>query len=129
VSKDLAPLSDHDQQFIDLLIENGGDVQRAAEELGHAGTYGYMLRKKLAKHITDATKQYLALHAPKAAKRVVDMMTAEMPNPTHLAAAKEILDRTGVKEKEEVQQTVLKPNIFILPEKREIKVIDVIHEQ
>lgn len=125
VSKELT-ISDHDQQFIDLLFENGGNAAEAARTLGHASTYGYLLKKKLAKHIAEATKQYLALHAPKAANRVVEMMTQEMPNPTHLAAAKEILDRSGVKEKEETQQQVIRPNIFILPEKREIKVIDVI---
>lgn len=128
MAKEIA-LTDREQLFIDNLLENGGKVQLAAEAAGYSmpAQYGYVLRKRLAKEIAEATQQWLAFHGPKAAQKVIDTMDAEMPNPLQLAAAKDILDRAGVKVKEEVQQVSVKANIFILPEKKmleEIKIID-----
>lgn len=128
MSKELV-LSNREQLFIDNLLDNGGNVRRAAADAGYSAPeqYGYVLRKRLAKEIAEATQQWLAFHGPKAAHKVVDLMDSEMPNPIHLAAAKDILDRSGAKAKEEIQEVHVKANIFILPEKRLIedaKIID-----
>jgi hypothetical protein len=122
-------ISNQEQLFIDLLLENGGKVPQAAADAGysHPKSYGYVLRRRLAKEIAEATQQWLAFHGPKAAHKIVDMMDSDMPNPVHLNAARDVLDRAGIKPKEEVQQVNVKANIFILPEKRlldDARVID-----
>jgi len=133
MSKELTTINEKEQLFIENLLDNGGNVQKAAIDAGYkyAQSYGYVLRKRLAKEIAEATQQFLAFHGPKAAHKVISLMDAEMPNPTHLAAARDILDRGGVKTPEETNQINVKANIFILPEKRlleEAKIIDVEYE-
>ncbi len=121
-------INDQEQLFIDHLLDNGGNVRQAARDAGY-GTpdkYGYVLRKRLSKEIAEATQQFLAFHGPKAAHKIIDTMDAEMPNPIQLAAAKDILDRAGVKTKDDSTQVNVKANIFILPEKKllEANIID-----
>lgn len=128
MSKEIA-LSDREERFIENLLDNGGNVRQAAIDAGYenANSYAYVLRKRLAKEIGEATQQYLAFHGPKAAHKVISLMDEEMPNPVHLAAAKDILDRAGAKVPDESGISVGKANIFILPEKRlleEAKIID-----
>lgn len=129
MSKEVAILDDRDQCFIDNLLNNGGNIRQASIDAGFSnGDYGYKVRRRLSKEIAEATQQWISFHGPKAAQKVIDTMDAEMPNPIQLAAAKDILDRAGVKLKEEVQEVHVKANIFILPEKRvieEAKIIDI----
>lgn len=117
MSNDIA-LSDKEQLFINNLLENGGNATKAAAAAGYNVGYSSFLRKRLAKEIAEATQQYLAWHGPKAAHKVIDMMDSEMPNPVHLAAAKDILDRAGVKVQDDSAHVNVKANIFILPEKK-----------
>lgn len=125
MSKELV-VSDQDQLFIDTLLDNGGNVKQAAVASGHHASYGYIMRKRLASEIAEATQHYLAFHGPKAAHKIIGIMDDEMPNPVQLAAARDILDRAGIKTKDEGQQVNVKANIFILPEKKmlEAKIID-----
>ena|SRR5690348_8148321 len=132
MAKELTVLSDREQVFIDNLLENGGNVRQAYLDAGYSpsgvNNNPYTLRKRLAKEIAQATQQYIALHAPKAAHKVISMMDEEMPNPVHLTAAKDILDRAGAKVPDESSQVNVRANIFILPEKRlleEAKIIDI----
>lgn len=119
-------LLDKEKDFIDLIIRYRGNVQKAAEEAGYASLYGYALRKRLAKYIAEATQEFIAMESIRAAHVVLDNMDKEFPNPIHLAAAKDILDRAGVKAaKEEEEKAVIRANIFILPEKRPLEAIDV----
>lgn len=110
-------LTTQEETFISGLIE-GLKPQQAAEEAGFCALYGYALRKKLAKHIVEAAQDYLSLHAVKAARKVVDSVDMEMPNPIHLQAAQALLDRVGVIKKDNTPITTVKASIFILPEKR-----------
>jgi hypothetical protein len=114
-------LNDREEKFIQCLLEGkGNDV--AAREAGYTESYGYQLRKRLAKYIVDAAQDFLSIHAVKAAKHVVDTLDAEMPNPVKLQAAQSILDRVGVIKKDSVPTTTIKANIFILPEKQQITI-------
>ena len=120
MSKEIA-LTNKEEAFIEHLFETGGKIKLAAELAGykHAETYGYVLRKRLAKEIAEAAQHYLSFNAPRAAKKIVDTMDEDNPNPIQFAAAKDILDRAGAKPKpEEVAQVSVKANIFILPEKK-----------
>lgn len=125
-------LTPREELFIELLVENGGKVKEAAEEAGYADTkYGYAVRKRLAKQIAEAAQHYMAIQSVKAAKRVVDTMDDEMPNPTKLAAAIAVLDRAGVikKDPNDGGMNIQKANIFILPEKREPEEVLVIDHE
>ena len=123
MSKELV-LSDREQAFIEALIKNGGKLQEAAEAANYHPMYAYRLRDRLAEYIPELTKNFLAFNSLKAAKHIVDSIDNENPNPVRLNAARDVLDRANVKAKEENNQPTIKANIFILPEKREIKVID-----
>lgn len=125
-NKELATLSDKEENFIDALIENGGSIRGASIAAGYGEAYGYQLRKRLAKHIAEAAQEYLAIHAVKAGHKLIGLMDAEMPNPTHLNATIAVLDRAGVIKKDfhEEERPTIKANIFILPEKRFNEVID-----
>lgn len=111
-------LEEREEKFIEYLVWEGMLPQEAAAEAGYAANYGYALKKRLAKHIVAETEHYLALHAPKAARKMVDSIDNEMPNPVNLSAAKEVLDRVGVTRKDHIETTTIKANIFILPEKK-----------
>lgn len=129
MAKEVIVLNEKEQTFIDALMDNGGNLIQAAEAAGYNTRYVYELRKRLSREIAQAALHYMSVHSIRAAKHVVDVMDGEydIPNPIQLQAAKDILDRCGVKYVEPTeapQQVIVKPNIFILPEKREPKVID-----
>lgn len=124
-------LNDKEQAFIEALLENGGHLVKAAEAAGYSQPkkYAYVLRDRLAEHITKAAHQYMAMKSLRAATFMADSLDSDEPiNPVKVTIARDMLDRSGIKPKEEVQQTTVKANIFILPEKREIKAIDVEYE-
>jgi hypothetical protein len=128
-------LTDRELLFINTLIETGGSIKSAAEEAGYAPGYAYALRKRLSKFIAEAAQQYLAIHSVKAAKKVVDAMDEDIPNPVRLQAAQAVLDRAGVikkdfTEKEQETGPVIRANIFILPEKRDLdEAVTIEHER
>jgi hypothetical protein len=76
------------------------------------------LMNSLKEHIIEATQLYIAMHAPKAAMAVVNGIDdpTELGIKEKLAAAKDLLDRSGVvkTEKLEVQSS---GGIMILPPK------------
>lgn len=118
-------LTEAEENFIELVLLNEGNVAKAARDIGITATHAYRLRKRLAKHIIQATHEYLAMHAPKAANRVIGSIDEELPNPTRLSAAFGLLDRVGVNQKDKQEEKpVLKQNIFILPEKSKAIVLD-----
>ena len=94
-------------KFLDVLFdEAGGDVATAKKLAGYAdGTSTTVVVKSLKEEILEATQQYMARNAPKAA---VAMASALM-DPTELglrdkmSAAKELLDRTGLIKTEKIQ--------------------------
>ena len=115
-------LTEQQQLFVYNLIENGGNVSKAAVDAGLAATYGYQLRDKLAEHIIEAAQQYIAIHSVKAATQLVDSIDKPMPNPVNLQAALAILDRVGVVKKAGLDTgQAVKANVFILPAKDDEK--------
>jgi len=126
MSKDLVDLNEQERQFVELLFENQGNIKKSAEEAGFHPMYGYKLRDRLAKAITEAAQSYLAMNSMKAAVKLVDSIDDAMPNPIHVSAAQAVLDRVGIIKKDPNDgQQVIKANIFILPEKRFAEMIDV----
>lgn len=115
-------LSNKEELFIQHLME-GMAVTKAAEAAGFNPTYGYPLRKKLAKHIINEAENYLAVHSVSAAKKLVDAISDDFPNAVQVQAANSLLDRIGIIKKDSTPQTTIKANIFILPEKQASQLI------
>ena len=100
-------LTEKQQKLLDVLFdEAGGDVATAKRLAGYAeGTSTTEIVRGLKQEILDATQEYMARNAPKAAVAI----TGGLYDPTELgirdkmAAAKELLDRSGLIKTEKVQ--------------------------
>jgi len=100
-------LNERQQKFLDVLFEEAsGDVVSAKKLAGYSeNTPTTAIVKGLKEEILEATQMYMARNAPKAAMA----MTGALYDPTELgirdkmAAAKELLDRTGLIKTEKVQ--------------------------
>lgn len=123
-SKEVA-LTAKENGFIEALLDSGGDLQEAAAKSGYSATYVYQLRDRLSKHIIEATKKYIAMNSLRAAVKMVNSIDSDAPlSPLQQAAAKDIMDRAGIKHQEEVVVAAVKANIFILPDKQPIQAIE-----
>ena len=110
-------------KFLDELTdpENAGNIRRAMELAGyHKSTSITSVVSVLKDEIIERTKLLLALNAPKATSRLVNVLD----DPTMLgaknvvSASKEILDRVGVSKPASIEiNTTDTGGIFILPPK------------
>tara|TARA_B100001093_G_scaffold70090_1_gene60577 strand:- start:971 stop:1345 length:375 start_codon:yes stop_codon:yes gene_type:complete len=111
-------------KFLDVLFdEAGGDVATAKKLAGYAdGTSTTVVVKSLKEEILDATQQYMARNAPKAAVA----MAGALMDPTELglrdkmSAAKELLDRTGLIKTEKIQVEA-SGGVMLMPPKKQIE--------
>ena len=109
-------------KFLDVLFdEAGGDVATAKKLAGYAdGTSTTVVVKSLKEEILDATQQYMARNAPKAAVA----MASALIDPTELglrdkmSAAKELLDRTGLVKTEKLQVEA-SGGVMLMPPKKQ----------
>ena len=112
------------ERFLDALVsvEAKGDVRTAMNLAGYSKTTktAYLARE-LSTQIREATEMLLALYAPKAAMALTSMLEEDAEfdlNTRHvLAAAKEVLDRTGFGVRQKIDVEVVHPAMFILPPK------------
>ncbi len=113
-------LTDKQQALLNVLFEEaGGDMVQAKKLAGYADTSSTAeIVKGLKEEILEATQMYMARNAPKAAIA----MTHALYDPTELgirdkmAAAKDVLDRSGFIKTEKVEVSAANP-LFILPQK------------
>ena len=109
-------------KFLDVLFdEAGGDVATAKKLAGYAdGTSTTIVVKSLKEEILEATQQYMARNAPKAAVA----MAGALLDPTELglrdkmSAAKELLDRTGLVKTEKLQVEA-SGGVMLMPPKKQ----------
>jgi|TARA_R100001463_G_scaffold19898_3_gene48778 hypothetical protein len=109
-------------KFLDVLFdEAGGDVATAKKLAGYAdGTSTTVVVKSLKEEILEATQQYMARNAPKAAVA----MAGALLDPTELglrdkmSAAKELLDRTGLVKTEKLQVEA-SGGVMLMPPKKQ----------
>jgi len=109
-------------KFLDVLFdEAGGDVATAKKLAGYAeGTSTTVVVKSLKEEILEATQQYMARNAPKAAVA----MAGALLDPTQLglrdkmSAAKELLDRTGLVKTEKLQVEA-SGGVMLMPPKKQ----------
>ena len=113
-------LTERQQTFLDVLFEEaGGDIRSAMRLAGYAqGTKTSEITSSLKEEILERTQSFLARNAPRAAMAmvgVVDEPTA-LGNRDRLAAANQILDRTGLVKTEKVAVEA-SGGIILLPPK------------
>ena len=113
-------LTEKRQAFLKVLFdEAGGDVLSAKRLAGYSdGTATNEILKALKEEIDDATKQYMARIAPRAAVALGNALIdpTELGIRDKMTAAKDLLDRAGYikTEKVNVEST---GGIFVLPAK------------
>ena len=122
--RELTPQQD---QFLELLFENGGNVTAAAVDAGYSRGSAQWLKQTLADEIIDRTKTILSVNAIKAANRVVstiDNPAPERGDELRLRAAESLLNRVGVAKQETMNHNVTAVHgVVLLPLKNEV-VID-----
>lgn len=115
-------LTEQQQKFLDVLFDEAeGDPVVAKKLAGYSeNTPTRAITEALADEIYDLTKKYIATNASKAAHTMISVMS----NPVGLGikdktmAAKDILDRAGLKGTDRVEVTTTNP-MFILPPKED----------
>ena len=117
-------LTEQQQKFLDALSgEAQGDIKAALQVAGYKDTSYYAVVKSLRQEIIDTANTILAHSAPKAAKKLVDVLESDEPIPqvnAKLQAAQTLLDRVGVAKKESINVNHNHSGgIFILPDKEE----------
>ena len=118
-------LTDKQQLFLDNILETQGDLKLSAELAGYSGNH-YQVIKSLKEEIVELASNVLAREAPKAAFKLVEVMSAADAIPqasVKLQAAQTILDRVGISKKDKLDVyhnlDVNTGSLFILPAKEE----------
>ena len=77
-----------------------------------------LLSERLAEEIAELTKKFIASSATKAAYSMFEVMNnpTDLGNKEKMAAAKDVLDRSGFTKTEKVEVSAASP-LFILPQK------------
>ena len=120
-------LTDKQKAFLEHLVETQGDAKKAAELAGYSSHYHHVV-KTLKSEILELTQEILANSAPKAAFKLIEIMTSTKPvvqAANKLTAAQTLLDRVGVSrvDKVDVSHTMASGGIFLMPDKAPV-VID-----
>jgi hypothetical protein len=116
------------EAFLDALLgEARGNYRTAMRIAGYADTVSTReVMKALREEIVEASKNYLALNAPKAAMKMLDLLddpSAAGASNT-IKVAQQVLDRAGAKAPEENSGLKIPSGgLFILPAKN-IQTID-----
>ena len=114
------------QSFLDAMYDSKtGDVRQAMTVAGYTKeSPSTFVINSLSKEILDVATFMLTKNAPRAASKIVDIMTSNEPIPQvnqKLQAAQTLLDRVGVvkEQKMNVEHNV-SGGIFIMPAKEEL---------
>jgi len=113
-------LTEKQQKFLDVLFEEaGGNLVTAKKLAGYAdGVSSKQVSEALAEEIADLTKKFISSSATKAAYSMFEVMNSptDLGNKEKMAAAKDVLDRSGFIKTEKVEVSAANP-LFILPQK------------
>ena len=122
---ELTKLTAKQTLFLDALVSEDamGNLRTAMQLAGYSDNtkVAYMARE-LRKEIREAAETLLAMYAPKAAYALTSILdNPDTFNARHIiSASKEILDRTGLGVKTQMDVAVNSHNpIFILPPKQQ----------
>jgi|TARA_R100000322_G_scaffold40041_2_gene24975 hypothetical protein len=113
-------LTEKQQKFLDVLFEEaGGNLSTARKLAGYAdGVSSKAIAESLSEEIADLTKKFISSSAVKAAYSMFEVMNnpTDLGNKEKMAAAKDVLDRSGFIKTEKVEVSAANP-LFILPQK------------
>jgi hypothetical protein len=113
-------LTDKQQKFLDVLFEEaGGNLVKAKKLAGYADAVtSRQVAEPLTEEIAALTKKFIASSATKAAYSMFEVMNnpTDLGNKEKMAAAKDVLDRSGFTKTEKVEVSATSP-LFILPQK------------
>ena len=125
-------LTEKQQQFLNHLVETGGDFKKSAELAGYSGNH-YQVLRSLREEVVDLASDVLAREAPTAAFKIIEVMKSDKPIPqanNKLQAAQTILDRVGVSKTDRLEVNHhTAGGIFILPEKKAINIPEADYEE
>ena len=114
-------LTEKQAAFLEALLgEARGNIRAAMDMAGYAkNTKTTEVVGPLKEEITERAGMMLAMNAPKAAFGIVDVLDdpSAMGARNAISAAREVLDRTGLVKKEQVEVSGNSGGIFILPPK------------
>lgn len=106
--------------LVALLGEARGNIRAAMDMAGYSkSTRTTEVVGPLTEEITERASMILAMNAPKAAFGIVDVLDdpSALGARNAISAAREVLDRTGLVKKEQVEVSGNAGGIFILPPK------------
>ena len=113
-------LTEKQQKFLDVLVEEaGGNLSTARKLAGYAdGVSSKAIAESLSEEIAELTKRFISSSAVKAAYSMFEVMNnpTDLGNKEKMAAAKDVLDRSGFIKTEKVEVSAANP-LFILPQK------------
>ena len=113
-------LTEKQQTFLNVLFDQAaGDVVQAKKIAGYSdATSTTEVIRALKDEIAESTKEYLARVAPRAAFSMAQALNdpTELGIRDKMAAAKDLLDRTGYSKTEKMEVTS-PTGLFILPPK------------
>jgi hypothetical protein len=114
-------LTDKQAAFLEALLgEARGNIQAAMDIAGYAkNTKTTEVVGPLKEEITERAGMMLAMNAPKAAFGIIDVLDdpSALGVRNVISAAREVLDRTDLVKKEQVEVSGNAGGIFILPPK------------
>ena len=114
-------LTDKQSAFLEALLgEARGNIRAAMDIAGYSKTTATTeVVGPLREEITERAGMMLAINAPKAAFGIVDVLDdpSALGARNAISAAREVLDRTGLVKKEQVEVSGNAGGIFILPPK------------
>jgi hypothetical protein len=114
-------LTDKQSAFLEALLgEARGNIRLAMDIAGYSKTTATSeVVGPLKEEITERAGMMLAINAPKAAFGIIDVLDdpSSLGARNAISAAREVLDRTGLVKKEQVEITANTGGMFILPPK------------
>ena len=114
-------ITDKQAAFLEALLgEARGNIRAAMDIAGYSKmTKTSEVVSSLREEITECAGLMLAMNAPKAAFGIVDVLDdpSSLGARNAISAAREVLDRTGLVKKEQVEVTGQTGGVFILPPK------------
>ena len=114
------------EEFLNNLFENGGNVTDAALQAGYARGSITWLKNSLADEIIHRTKNVLSMNAFKAATRLVSTIDNPVPergDDLRFRAAESLLNRVGLGKQETTNVNVQAVHgIVLLPPKKGVTI-------
>ncbi len=116
-------LTEKQKAFLEALTSDArGDIRAAMRSAGYSdATKIHEVVNPLRDEIVEHASMMLAMNAPKATFSMIDVLhdPSAMGARNAVAAAREILDRSGLVKKEQVEVKGPEGGIFILPPKQQ----------